>query len=167
MITDNELTALADQLGQHLKKRKLTLTLAESCTGGLCAEIITRVAGSSAWFECGFITYSDQSKEMLLNVSGDTISTFGAVSEETAIEMAMGAFGMSGASLSAAVTGIAGPTGSSKAKPVGTVCFAWMGMDCELLTATHHFIGSRQEIRQQSAKTLIDGLIALTLNADL
>jgi len=167
LVTDNDLTALAEQLGKHLKKRKLTLTLAESCTGGLCAEVITRIAGSSAWFECGFITYSNQSKEMLLDVSKHTLSTFGAVSEEVAIEMAMGAFGISGASLSAVVTGIAGPTGGSKAKPVGTVCFAWMGINRELITATHHFNGNRLDIRQQSAKTLIEGLIALTLSSNL
>ena len=167
MISDSDLTALAEELGLQLRKRKLTLSVAESCTGGLCAETITRVAGSSAWFECGFITYSNQSKETLLNVAEHTLTTYGAVSEETAIEMAMGAFNLSGASLSAAVTGIAGPTGGSKAKPVGTVCFAWMGVDCELITATHHFTGSRQEIRQQSAKTLIEGLITLTFSTDL
>ncbi|MSP86489.1 MAG: CinA family protein [Methylotenera sp.] len=167
MTDDIDLTALAEQLGQQLTQRKLTLTLAESCTGGLCAEIITRVAGSSVWFECGFITYSNQSKEMLLNVSSATLSDFGAVSEETAIEMAMGAFGVSGASLSAAVTGIAGPTGGTEAKPLGTVCFAWIGLDCAPISATHHFIGNRQEIRQQSAKTLIEGLITLTLSLDL
>jgi len=167
MVTDSDLTALAEQLGKLLKKRKLTLTLAESCTGGLCAEIITRVAGSSAWFDCGFITYSNQSKETQLNVSEYTLDTYGAVSEETAVEMAMGAYGMSGASLSAAVTGIAGPSGGSKTKPVGTVCFAWMGIDRELFTSTHHFKGGRLEIRQQSAKTLIEGLIALTLSTDL
>ena len=167
MTADNDLTSLAEELGQHLKQRKLTLTLAESCTGGLCAEIITRVSGSSTWFECGFITYSNQSKEMLLNVSSSTLKTFGAVSEETAIEMAMGALSKSGCHLSASVTGIAGPTGGSEAKPVGTVCFAWGGLNCDLLTTTHHFIGNRQQIRQQSAKTLIEGLIALTLSLDL
>ncbi|MEI8363499.1 MAG: nicotinamide-nucleotide amidohydrolase family protein [Betaproteobacteria bacterium] len=167
MLTDNDLTALAEQLGKHLKKRKLTLTLAESCTGGLCAEVITRIAGSSTWFQCGFITYSNQSKEMLLDVSEHTLNACGAVSEEVAIEMAMGAFGISGASLSAAVTGIAGPAGGSKAKPVGTVCFAWMGINRELITTTHHFNGNRLDIRQQSAKTLIEGLIALTLSSDL
>ncbi len=166
MVIEDDLNALALTLGQHLKERKLTICLAESCTGGLCAEIITRVAGSSAWFECGLVTYSNQSKKMLLNVSEHTLTTFGAVSEETAIEMAMGAFNKSGASLSAAVTGIAGPTGGSDAKPVGTVCFAWIGLDRELFTATHHFNGSRLDIRQQSAKTLIEGLIALTLSVD-
>jgi nicotinamide-nucleotide amidase len=167
MVTDSDLNALAELLGKHLKKRKLTLTLAESCTGGLCAEIITRVAGSSAWFDCGFITYSNQSKQSQLNVSEYILDTYGAVSEETAAEMAMGAYGKSGASLSAAVTGIAGPSGGSKTKPVGTVCFAWMGIDRELYTGTHHFKGGRLEIRQQSAKTLIEGLIALTLSTDL
>lgn len=167
LTTDSDLTALAEELGAQLKKRKRTLTVAESCTGGLCAEIITRVAGSSAWFECGVVTYSNQSKKTLLNVAEHTLTTYGAVSEETAIEMARGALNISGANLSAAVTGIAGPAGGNKAKPVGTVCFAWMGTDCELITATHHFSGSRHEIRQQSAKTLIEGLIALTFSTDL
>jgi len=167
MVTDSDLTVLAERLGKHLKKRKLTLTLAESCTGGLCAEIITRVAGSSAWFDCGFITYSNQSKQSQLNVSEYILDTYGAVSEETAAEMAMGAYGMSGASLSAAVTGIAGPSGGSKTKPVGTVCFAWMGIDRELFTSTHYFKGERLEIRRLSAKTLIEGLITLTLSTDL
>ena len=166
MDIEHDLNALAQTLGKHLKKRNLTLTLAESCTGGLCAEVVTRIAGSSAWFECGFITYSNRSKELLLNVSKFTLETCGAVSEETAIEMAMGAHSISGASLSAAVTGIAGPTGGSQEKPVGTVCFAWMGIDRELTTATHHFKGDRLEIRKQSTKTLIEGLIALTLSTD-
>ncbi len=167
MDIEHDLNALAQTLGKHLKKRNLTLTLAESCTGGLCAEVITRIAGSSAWFECGFITYSNRSKELLLNISEFTLDTYGAVSEATAIEMAMGAHSISGASLSAAVTGIAGPTGGSQEKPVGTVCFAWMGIDRELATATHHFKGNRLEIRKQSTKTLIEGLIALTLSTDL
>jgi nicotinamide-nucleotide amidase len=164
MVIEADLNALALRLGKHLKERKLTICLAESCTGGLCAEIITRVAGCSDWFECGFVTYSNQSKKILLNVSEHTLNSYGAVSEETAIEMAIGALKKSGASLSASVTGIAGPTGGSDAKPVGTVCFAWMGIDRELISATHHFEGDRLDIRQQSAKTLIEGLIALTLS---
>ena len=167
MTDDHHLTTLAEQLGQLLVQRKLTLTLAESCTGGLCAEIITRVAGSSAWFDCGFITYSNQSKEMLLNVSSNTLITFGAVSEEVAIEMANGALSKSPSTLSASVTGIAGPTGGSKDKPIGTVCFAWASTNCQPITATHHFIGNRQQIRLQSAKTVIEGLISLTLSLDL
>ncbi len=167
MTDDQHLTSLAEQLGQLLVQRKFTLTFAESCTGGLCAEIITRISGSSAWFDCGFITYSNQSKEMLLNVSSNTLSSFGAVSEEVAIEMANGALSKSPSTLSASVTGIAGPTGGSKDKPVGTVCFAWAGINCQPRTATHHFIGNRQQIRLQSAKTVIEGLISLTLSLDL
>ena len=167
MTDDHHLTTLAERLGQLLVQRKFTLTFAESCTGGLCAEIITRVAGSSAWFDCGFITYSNQSKEMLLNVSSNTLITFGAVSEEVAIEMANGALSKSPSTLSASVTGIAGPTGGSKDKPIGTVCFAWTSTNCQPITATHHFIGNRQQIRQQSAKTVIEGLITLTLSLDL
>lgn len=165
MAIEADLNALAIKLGKLLKERELNICLAESCTGGLCAEIITRVAGCSDWFECGFITYSNQSKKILLNVAEQTLNTHGAVSEETAIEMATGAMNKSATSLSASVTGIAGPTGGSDAKPVGTVCFAWVGLG-KALSSTLHFEGNRLDIRQQSAKTLIEGLIALSLSVD-
>ncbi len=167
MISDAHLTALAEQLGQLLKQRQLRLSLAESCTGGLCAEIITRVAGSSEWLDCGFITYSNQSKQKLLNVASSTLTTFGAVSEETAREMAIGALSASSSNLSASVTGIAGPAGGTAAKPVGTVCFAWAALNSLPISTTQHFTGNRLQIRQQSAKTLIEGLITLTLSLDL
>lgn len=164
---EKALNNLAEQLGRLLQARGLTLSLAESCTGGLCAEIITRVAGSSAWFECAVVSYSNASKVSALKVSSDTLDRLGAVSEQTAMEMANGVMSLSSSHLSAAVTGIAGPAGGSPAKPVGTVCFAWLGKNQAPRSTTAHFNGSRQEIRQQSAKTLIEGLIALTLSLDL
>ena len=167
MSAPEDLSQLAEQLGSLLLARGLTLSLAESCTGGLGAEIITRVAGSSAWFECAVVSYSNASKVNLLKVASDTLDKFGAVSEQTAVEMASGVMAISGSQLSAAVTGIAGPSGGTPAKPVGTVCFAWLGQNQAPRSTTAHFNGSRQEIRQQSAKTLIEGLIALTLSLDL
>ncbi len=164
---EKALNNLAEQLGGLLLARGLTLSLAESCTGGLCAEIITRVAGSSAWFECAVVSYSNASKVSLLKVSSDSLDRFGAVSEQTAVEMVSGVMAISGSQLSAAVTGIAGPSGGSDAKPVGTVCFAWAAKNQAPRSTTVQFNGSRQEIRQQSAKTLIEGLIALTLSLDL
>ena len=121
---EKALNNLAEQLGSLLLARGLSLSLAESCTGGLGAEIITRVAGSSAWFDCAVVSYSNASKVNLLKVASDTLDKFGAVSEQTAVEMASGVMAISGSQLSAAVTGIAGPAGGTQAKPVGTVCFA-------------------------------------------
>lgn len=164
---NNELNNLAEQLAAALLARGLSLSLAESCTGGLCAEILTRVPGSSAWFDCAIVSYSNAAKVKLLHVPNDTLNRNGAVSEETAMAMAKGALVVSASQLSAAVTGIAGPSGGTSAKPVGTVCFAWAGQNQAPISTTAHFTGSRQEIRQQSAKTLIEGLIALTLRLDL
>ncbi|MCL4163702.1 UNVERIFIED_CONTAM: hypothetical protein GTU68_050606, partial [Idotea baltica] len=101
------------------------LALAESCTGGLASAAITDVAGSSNWFDRGFITYSNAAKESMLSVQTNTLETFGAVSVETALEMALGALANSNATIAASITGIAGPSGGSKEKPIGTVCFAW------------------------------------------
>lgn len=167
MPNQDALTALAEQLGAALLARGLSLSLAESCTGGLCAEILTRVPGSSAWFDCAIVSYSNAAKVKLLHVPSDTLNRNGAVSEETAMAMAKGALTVSASQLSAAVTGIAGPSGGTNTKPVGTVCFAWAGQNQAPISTTAHFTGSRQEIRQQSAKTLIEGLIALTLRLDL
>ena len=116
---------LAARLGKRLKASRAMLVTAESCTGGWVAQAVTAVAGSSDWFERGFVTYSNDAKRELLGVRADTLARRGAVSEETAREMASGALRRSKGSLSVAVTGIAGPGGGSPAKPVGTVCFAW------------------------------------------
>ncbi|HSI25587.1 MAG TPA: CinA family protein [Methylotenera sp.] len=155
------LTTLSIELGALLKARGLKLALAESCTGGMVAEAVTRVAGSSAWFDCGLVTYSNQAKIDMLGVPSDTLEKFGAVSEQTAVEMALGALKHSQAQIAGSITGIAGPDGGSTEKPVGTVCFAWIGLNKSANTATQHFAGNRQQIRQQAAAFLMQRLIEL------
>jgi nicotinamide-nucleotide amidase len=153
------LSTLSLELGAILKERNLTLALAESCTGGLVAQTITSVAGSSAWFDRGFVTYSNESKIEMLGVSPETLEKFGAVSEETAIEMAQGALTHSHAQLAGSITGIAGPDGGTKEKPVGTVCFAWVGTKLPLSSTTKRFFGNREEVRQQAAIAWMAGLV--------
>lgn len=162
--------ALAKQLGIALKTRQLMLTTAESCTGGLVSEIMTSIAGSSAWFDRGFITYSNHAKIEMLNVSEETFKTHGAVSEQTAYEMAIGALRHSHAQVSCSITGIAGPDGGSLDKPVGTVCFAW-AINCGTAhdathTRTQLFIGNRTEVRQQSAIYMMTELIKTITGAN-
>jgi nicotinamide-nucleotide amidase len=146
-----DLEHLARELGAALKGRGWMLTLAESCTGGLVAEIMTRIPGSSGWVDRGFVTYSNTAKMEMLGVLPETLNTFGAVSEQTAREMAQGAINHSHAQVSLSITGIAGPDGGSDEKPVGTVCFAWQIQAAPALSATYHFSGDRLAIRQQSA----------------
>ncbi len=153
------LSALAIELGALLKERNLSLALAESCTGGMVAQYITSVAGSSAWFDRGFVTYSNESKIEMLGVRAETLEKFGAVSEQTATMMAQGALKHSHAQVSGSITGIAGPDGGTKEKPVGTVCFAWVADKLTLSTSTNRFFGNREEVRQQAAITCIAGLI--------
>jgi nicotinamide-nucleotide amidase len=152
---------LSTQLGQTLKKKSFTLALAESCTGGLASATITDVAGSSAWFDCGFVTYTNAAKQSMLNVSEKTLILYGAVSEETAKEMAIGALHHSLADVAGSITGIAGPTGGSIDKPVGTVCFAYAIKNRSIITMTKHFTGDRQLIRHQSVIQLLNGLMDL------
>lgn len=164
------LTALATELGAALKARGLKLTLAESCTGGMAAEAITRVAGSSAWFDCGFVTYSNQAKTDLLGVSPALLEKFGAVSEQTAVAMVQGCLKIDGlnhsqAQVAGSITGIAGPDGGSIEKPVGTVCFAWAGLNKPTNTSTQQFAGNRQQIRQQATAFLMQQLVNLLKQA--
>ncbi len=158
-MDDVTLSTLAGELGSTLKARGYTLALAESCTGGMVAEAVTSIAGSSAWFERGFVTYSNQAKIEMLGVSGKTLEALGAVSEKTAIEMAVGALKNSRAQIAGSITGIAGPDGGTAEKPVGTVCFAWAETHKTISTITKHFQANRQEIRQQAAITMMVGLI--------
>lgn len=153
------LETLAAELGAKLKANGLALALAESCTGGMVAEAITRVAGSSAWFDRAFITYSNAAKIEMLGVSALTLNQFGAVSEQAALEMAVGALKHSQAQIAGSITGIAGPDGGSAEKPVGTVCFAWAGNHFSAQVTTKHFEGDRQSIRQQASITMMIGLI--------
>ena len=152
------IATLAMELGAVLKERNLMLALAESCTGGMVAQSITSVAGSSAWFDRGFVTYSNVSKIEMLGVRAETLEKFGAVSEETALEMALGCLKHSHAQLSGSITGIAGPDGGTMDKPVGTVCFAWAGEKLLLSTTTKRFFGNREEVRQQAAIAWMAGL---------
>jgi nicotinamide-nucleotide amidase len=147
----DDLEHLARELGAALKARGWMLALAESCTGGLVAEIMTRIPGSSGWVERGLVTYSNTAKMEMLGVLPETLNTFGAVSEQTAREMAQGAINHSHAQVSLSITGIAGPDGGSAEKPVGTVCFAWQIQATPAMSATYHFSGDRLAIRQQSA----------------
>jgi nicotinamide-nucleotide amidase len=153
------LKALARRVGARLKAGELRLVTAESCTGGWVAQAVTSVAGSSDWFERGFVTYSNEAKKELLGVRASTLSRHGAVSEETAREMASGALGRSRAQVALAVTGIAGPGGGTRKKPVGMVCFAWAGKKGGARSATRRFGGSRESVRRQSAVAALLGLL--------
>ncbi len=167
MADAGDLVNLATELGIALKSRGLVLALAESCTGGWTAQCITTVAGSSAWFDRGFVTYSNAAKQEMLGVPADTINSYGAVSPETARAMALGALRYSRADIAAAITGIAGPDGGSADKPVGTVCFAWATRNGRILDAVERFSGDREDVRRQSVNTALSGLLQLTLNLDL
>lgn len=157
----DQLITLSEQLGEALQKRCCKLALAESCTGGLVSSLITEIPGSSVWFDCAFVTYSNASKIQLLDVSKDTIATFGAVSEATAKEMASGALKNSQADIAGSITGVAGPDGGSKEKPVGTVCFGWAKKSGNLFSKTTLFNGSRQQVRAQAANFMMTTLLEL------
>ena len=146
----DKLNILAESLGAALKARGFVLALAESCTGGMVAQGITSVAGSSAWFDRGFVTYSNQAKMDMLGVNKQTLLKFGAVSEQTAAEMAQGALRFSLADISASITGIAGPDGGTAVKPVGIVCFGF-ALKNSVKTSIQHFVGNRESVRQQAS----------------
>ncbi len=152
------LSNLATEIGELLLAQNRVLCLAESCTGGLASGLITEIPGSSAWFDSGLVVYSNQAKQDLLNVSTESLHQYGAVSEQVAIEMAIGALNQGRANIAASVTGIAGPDGGTEEKPVGTVCFAWTGNGMLSSATTKHFSGNRQEIREQSIITLLNGI---------
>lgn len=152
------LTTLAERVGARLKTTGARLVTAESCTGGWVAQAVTSVSGSSDWFERGFIAYSNDAKRELLGVLQATLDRHGAVSAETAGEMALGALGRSRGTLAVAVTGIAGPTGGTPAKPVGTVCFAWAS-DAGIRSEIRHFDGDRQSVRRQSVRRALQGVL--------
>ena len=153
------LLPLARRLGARLKRRGLKLATAESCTGGWIAQAVTAVAGSSEWFERGFVTYSNAAKKEMLGVRGATLARHGAVSEATAREMASGALARSQAQVSVAVTGIAGPGGGTRKKPVGLVCFAWAGKRGAAESVAMRFRGGREGIRARSVAFALRGLL--------
>jgi nicotinamide-nucleotide amidase len=149
---------LAAQVGRVLQQKGLLLTVAESCTGGGVGYAITEIAGSSDWFDCGFITYSNASKTELLDVSAAMIAQHGTVSEEVAGAMAEGAVANSNAHVALSTTGIAGPGGAVPGKPVGTVCFGW-SMDGHTHTERLVFSGDRHAVRQQTVAHALKGLL--------
>ena len=160
-VTESELERMAAELGEALLRQGWLLATAESCTGGWLAQVVTSVAGSSAWFDRGFVTYSNAAKQDMLGVRTETLVSCGAVSEATAREMAQGALAHSAAQLAIAITGIAGPGGGTPEKPVGTVCFAWCVSGQPESSSTCHFSGDRSRIRSASVAFALKQLKAL------
>jgi nicotinamide-nucleotide amidase len=155
------LSTLAEQIGAALKAHGMMLATAESCTGGGIAEAVTDVSGSSAWFERGFVTYSNVAKAEMLGVRPSTLEAHGAVSEAAVREMAAGALQHSHAQVAVAVSGIAGPTGGTPEKPVGTVWFGWALRDGEVHARLHHLSGDRAAVREQSVQIALQGVLNL------
>ena len=152
---------LSAHVGGLLKAHGLMLATAESCTGGGVAQAVTEIAGSSAWFERGFVTYANDAKREMLGVTQETLMRHGAVSEAVVREMVAGALLHSHAQIALAVSGVAGPTGGTPEKPVGTVWFAWgiKGKTC--VAHLHHLAGNRGEIRAQSVRIALQGVVDL------
>lgn len=157
---DATLQALAAEVGQKLKAAGLMLASAESCTGGWIAKAMTDTAGSSTWFERGFITYSNEAKAAMLGVRQPTLAAHGAVSEEVVREMAAGAANWSQARVAVAVSGIAGPDGGTPDKPVGTVWIAWRWADGRIEAKHNLFKGDRESVRRQAVVAALEGLRA-------
>jgi nicotinamide-nucleotide amidase len=158
-MPSDTLTTLATLVGARLRAKGMMLATAESCTGGWVAQAVTAIGGSSEWFERGFVTYSDAAKQEMLGVSARTLAAHGAVSEQTAREMAVGALAHSRAQVALAVTGIAGPTGGSPEKPLGMVCFAWALNDGAVSALTQRFHGDRDSVRRQSVIAALQGVL--------
>jgi nicotinamide-nucleotide amidase len=156
------LDELSAAVGAALSARGWMMATAESCTGGGIATAVTATAGSSAWFDRGFVTYSNAAKTEMLGVAPATLATCGAVSEATVLEMARGALARSQAQVAVAVSGIAGPGGGSSEKPVGLVCLAWATVDQPAQAVTRHFAGDRAAIRLQTVIAALHGVIERT-----
>jgi len=161
MAEDDELYALAGRVGAVLRERGQRLAAAESCTGGWVCQAVTDIAGSSAWFDRGFVTYTNAAKQALLGVPAAVLAGQGAVSEATVRAMVAGVLRNSEADCALAVSGIAGPTGATAAKPVGTVWFAWQTRDGACLTRREQFDGDRRAVRRQAVAAALQGVLAL------
>jgi len=159
-MNDNDLVQLSARLGAALKQQERFVTCAESCTGGWVAKSITDIAGSSDWFERGFVTYSNQAKTDMLGVKASTLEQHGAVSDLVVLEMAAGALKGAAADYAVAISGIAGPDGGTVQKPVGTVWFGFASRHRAPFAQQMHFAGERDEVRRQAVhfalKTLLD-----------
>ena len=158
-MTDQELDALAEQVAAALLARGWMLATAESCTGGWVAKVCTDLAGSSRWFERGFVTYTNEAKQEMLGVEPGVLAELGAVSEATVRQMAAGALARSRAQVSLAISGIAGPAGATPFKPVGMVCLAWALRDGEVVGSTRHFDGDRDAVRRQAVAAALQGVL--------
>ncbi|AKH21922.1 nicotinamide-nucleotide amidase [Sedimenticola thiotaurini] len=158
---NDELTQQAREVAEQLRSRQLKLAAAESCTGGWIAKVLTDIAGSSEWFERGFVTYSNQAKQEMLGVEAGTLRAHGAVSEAVVREMVSGALAHSQADLALSVSGIAGPGGGSVEKPVGTVWFGWQRRGGEALATCYCFAGDREAVRRQAVLTALQGVLEL------
>jgi len=161
MSEDHPIHALAERLGEALRERGQTLAAAESCTGGWICQAVTDIAGSSAWFDRGFVTYSNEAKQELLDVPAAVLAEHGAVSAETVRAMVAGVLRHSQADCALAVSGIAGPAGAAPGKPVGTVWFAWQQRGGECLTHRAQFDGDRRSVRGQAVATALRGVLEL------
>jgi nicotinamide-nucleotide amidase len=159
-MSDDTLHDLAHQVGLALKSSGLMLVTAESCTGGWISEVITSVAGSSEWFDRGYVTYSNRAKQEMLGVKSETLIQHGAVSEPTVMEMVQGALLAGGADVALAVSGIAGPGGATPDKPVGTICLGWCLLGEQPITETRLLLGNRTAVRRQSVILALQGLLA-------
>jgi nicotinamide-nucleotide amidase len=160
-VTEDDITELARKVGRACKRRKVEIVTAESCTGGGLAAAITRISGSAKWYERGFVTYANDAKKDLLGVSQRTLKRHGAVSEEVAREMAVGALANSRADVSVSVTGIAGPTGAVPGKPVGTVWLCWAARSGPVQSRRFLFKGGRVEVRMQTVAMALQGVLDL------
>ena len=153
-----QLAVLGASVGELLLTRGLSIVTAESCTGGWIAKVLTDVAGSSHWFECGVVAYSYEAKEALLGVRPETLERSGAVSQETAMEMVSGALARYGAAMAVAVTGVAGPSGGTADKPVGTVWIGWKRRGGYAHAELFHFDGDREAVRCQTVAAALEGV---------
>jgi nicotinamide-nucleotide amidase len=157
-MDDGELDALARRLGERLLASGVLAAAAESCTGGWIAKVLTDVAGSSAWFDRGFVTYSNEAKREMLGVRSETLTAYGAVSEATVREMVAGALARSRAGVAVAVSGIAGPGGATPGKPVGTVWLAWGVKGGEVRAERQLYAGDREAVRRQAVARAVAGI---------
>jgi len=155
----SDISLLATRVGDRLLSRGWMLATAESCTGGGIAAALTGIAGSSQWFDRGFVTYSNAAKQEMLGVSSETLAGHGAVSESTVAEMVTGALARSAVQVAVAVSGIAGPGGGSAEKPVGTVCLAWRVAGAEPVVCTEHFSGDRAAVRAKTVERALRGVL--------
>lgn len=161
-MTAERIDALVERIAERMRNGGVMLVTAESCTGGWVAKVATDLEGSSHWFERGFVTYTNEAKVEMLGVDPRTLAAHGAVSEQTAAEMAAGALAHSRADVALSITGIAGPGGGSPLKPVGTVCFGWARRGRDPVTVTCRFEGDRDAVRRQAVIRALEGVLDVT-----